>query len=98
MGKYLMLWKIDATKVPVSPKERGAGWSALIEMVKQDIKKGQIKDWGVFVGEGNGYSVMEGTEVEVMNALQRFTPFVRFKVHPIGSLTQVEEMLKALTK
>jgi hypothetical protein len=98
MGKYLMLWEIDATKVPVSPKERGAGWSALIEMVKQDIKKGQIKDWGVFVGEGNGYSVMEGTELEVMNALQRFTPFVRFKVHPIASVSQVEEVIKALIK
>ena len=98
MGKYLLLWEIDATKIPVSPKERGAGWSALTEMIKQDIKKGLIKDWGTFVGEGNGYSVMEGTEVEVMNALQQFTPFVRFKVHPIGSLAQVEEMLKALTK
>jgi len=98
MGKYLMLWQIDATKVPVSPKERGAGWSTLTEKIKQDIKKGLIKDWGTFVGEGNGYSVMEGTEVEVMNALQQFTPFVRFKVHPIGSLAQVEEMLKALTK
>ena len=98
MGKYLMLWEIDTTKIPVSPKERGAGWNALMEMVKQDIKKGMNKDWGAFVGEINGYAVIEGTEVEVMNTLQQYVPFVHFEVHPIASVSQVDEMIKALTK
>ena len=98
MGKYLVLWEIDTTRLPVSPKERGAASLPLVEMVKQDIKKGVIKDWGVFVGEDCGYSVAEGTESEIMNTLQPYVPFVRFKSHAIGSLTQVEEMLKALTK
>jgi len=98
MGKYLMLWEIDTTKIPVGSKERGAGWNALMEMVKQDIKKGINKDWGAFVGEINGYAVLEGTEVEIMNALQQYVPFVHFKVHPIASVSQVDEMIKALTK
>ena len=98
MGKYLLLWEIDTAKIPVSPKERGTGWNALMQMVKQDIKKGLIKDWGTFVGELSGYAVEEGSELEVMNAVQQFTPFVHFKVHPIGSVSQVEEMIKALTK
>jgi hypothetical protein len=98
MAKYLLLWEIDTTKVPVSPKERGAGWKVLMEMVKQDIKRGFTKDWGAFVGELSGYAVDEGSEVEVMNALQQYTPFVHFKVHPIASVSQVDEMIKALTK
>ena len=98
MGKYLLIWEIDRTKLPVSPKERGAGWNALMEMVKQDIKKGLIKDWGTFIGELGGYAVEEGSELEVMNAVQQYTPFVHFKVHPIGSVSQVEEMIKAMTK
>ena len=98
MGKYLMLWEIDWTKVPVNPKERGAGWSLLLEMVKEDMKKGLTKDWGTFIGELGGYAVNEGSELEVMNAVQRYTPFVRFKLHPIGSVSQVDEMIKALTK
>jgi hypothetical protein len=93
-----MLWEIDWTKVPVNPKERGAGWSLLLEMVKEDMKKGLTKDWGTFIGELGGYAVNEGSELEVMNAVQRYTPFVRFKVHPIGSVNQAEEMIKALTK
>jgi hypothetical protein len=98
MGKYLLLWEIDTTKIPVNPKERGAGWYALMEMVKQDMKKGFTKDWGAFVGELSGYAVEEGSELEVMTALQQYTPFVHFKVHPIASVNQVDEMIKALTK
>jgi hypothetical protein len=98
MGRYLLLWEMDRTKVPVDPKERGVGTSMLLEMVKQDIKKGITKDWGVFVGEYDGYSVVEGTEVEILKQMQQYTPFVYFKVHPIASVKQVEEMIKALTK
>ena len=98
MGKYLLLWEIDETKVPISPQERGAGWSALIDMVKQDIKKGMTKDWGSFVGELRGYSVAEGTEVEISKWLQQYVPFVRFKLHAIASVSQVEEVIKSLSK
>jgi hypothetical protein len=69
-----------------------------MEMVKQDIKKGLIKDWGTIVGELRGYAVEEGSELEVMNAVQQYTPFVHFKVHPIASVSQVDEMIKALIK
>lgn len=98
MGKYLLLWEIDRTKAPVSPKERGAGWNALMAMVKQDIQKGITKDWGAFVGEINGYTVVEGSETEIGIMVQQFVPFVQFKVHPIASVGQVDEIIKALTK
>jgi hypothetical protein len=98
MGKYLLLWEIDRTRIPVDSKERGVGFNMLLEMVKQDIKKGITKDWGVFVGENFGYSVVEGTEAEIMKQLQQYIPFVYFKAHPIGSVAQAEEMIKALTK
>lgn len=98
MGRYLLLWELDRTRAPVDPKERGAGFNMLMEMVKQDIKKGITKDWGVFVGQHEGYSVVEGTEVEIMNQIQQYTPFVYFKVLPIGSVAHVEEMIKVMTK
>lgn len=98
MGKYLLLWEIDRTRLPVSQEERGIGWNILLEMVKQDIKKGITKDWGAFVGELYGYAVGEGTELEIMQMVQQYSPFVHFKVHPISSLAQAEEMIKAMTK
>ena len=98
MGKYLLLWEVDPTRIPISPQERGTGYGALIDMVKQDIQKGLTKDWGAFVGEINGYAVAEGTEVEIGNMVQRYIPFVHFKVHPIASISQVDEVIKALSK
>jgi hypothetical protein len=97
MGKYLLLWEVDKTKIPIDAKERGAAWGVLMAMVREDIEKGLTTSWGAFVGETNGYAVNEGTELEVMNAIQRYIPFVTFKVHPVASESQVNEMIKALS-
>ena len=98
MGKYLLLWEIDPTKIPVDLKERGGEFGALMKVIKQDMKAGILRDWGLFVGEHNGYSVVEGTEVEVIKATQRYTPFVCFAAHPIASVNHTGKMIKALTK
>lgn len=97
MGKYLVLWEVDQTKIPIDPKERGAGWGMLMAMVRQDHEKGLVTSWGEFVGESNGYAVYEGTEIEVMNALQQYIPFAVFEVKPLASEDQVKEMIEALS-
>ncbi|UCE14613.1 MAG: hypothetical protein JSV04_05385 [Candidatus Heimdallarchaeota archaeon] len=96
MGKYLVLWEMDQSKVPISPQERGAAWEALMGVVKDDIAKGLTKDWGAFVGELRGYSIVEGTEVEVASSLQQYVPFALFKVHPIATVEHVDELIKVL--
>jgi hypothetical protein len=55
------------------------------------------KDWGAVVGETNGYFVAEGTELELMNLLQQYVPFCTFKVYPISTESQVNEMIKGMT-
>jgi hypothetical protein len=97
MGRYLILWEVDQTKIPIDPKERGTGYSLLMAMVRKDFEKGLTKDWGAFVGENNGYSVGEGPELEVMKSLQQYVPFCIFKVYPIATESQINEMIKALT-
>ena len=97
MGKYLLLWEVDQTKIPINPKERGEGWGVLMAMVRQDHEKGLVKSWGGFIGETKGYAVYEGTEVEVMKAIQQYVPFVTFNVKPVSSESQVNEMIKALS-
>ena len=98
MARYLLLWEMDRTKIPVNPKERGVGTGMLLELVKQDLKEGKIKDWGVFAGEHAGYSVLEGNEMDILNLIQRYTPFVYFETHPIASVAHLDEMIKVLTK
>lgn len=98
MGRYLVLWEVDKTRMPVDPKERGSGWKTLMDMVKKDLKEGSMKDWGKFVGEANGYTIFEGTELEVDIHIQQWVPFVHFRVYPIASVTQTDQMIEAMMK
>jgi hypothetical protein len=96
-AKYFMTWEIDMSKVPVDPKERGAAWLVMVSMVKQDMKEGKTTDWGSFVGESNGYAVSALSDVELNKNLQRFYPYVTFKVHQVNSIDQVADLAKSLT-
>ena len=61
------------------------------------MARGLTKDWGLIVGELNGYSVVEGTEVEVGNMVQKYFPFVNFKTLPVASFDQVSEVIKSIS-
>jgi len=96
MGKHLILWRMNEATIPVDAKERGSGYGALTAMVKQDIEKGFVKDYGAFPGEGRGYVVVEGTYLEIMKMTEQYTPYVRFEVHPSASISEVDELIKHL--
>ena len=98
MPKYFMTWEIDVNKVPISREDRAAAWTPMIEMVKEGIKEGRIKEWGVFVGEMSGYSIAEGTEVEIGTFNQQWVPFVNFKVQPVATISDLEEIISNLSK
>ena len=48
MSKYLILWEIDASKLPISREERAAAWKPMVEMVKDGTPGylGQLGDFG----------------------------------------------------
>jgi hypothetical protein len=98
MGKYLVLWEIDASRLPISRKERAAGWKALLNFVKEDIKDGLTLDWGGFMGELRGFSILEGDDVEINIRLQRYSPFVHFKLRSITSVEQAEKLIEGMAK
>jgi hypothetical protein len=97
MAKYFMLWEVDPNKASANPKERGAAWLAMTNMIKEDIKQGTMTDWGGFVGESKGYAVSTMTDVELGKHLQRFYPYVTFKVNAVVNIDQVADMAKSLT-
>jgi hypothetical protein len=96
MGKYLMLWEMNRNLIPLTAKERGQGYMMLMAMVQEDIKKGLSKDWGCFVGEGNGYCVVEGSEVDICKMVQQYSPYCRFITHPIATAEQMGAVIKSL--
>lgn len=96
MAKHLMLWELNISHVPLDPKERGQGYALLMEMVKRDIEMGLTKDWGCFVGEGRGYCVVEGSEVEVSKMVQHYSPYCKFRTHPVASVEDMDEVISSL--
>ena len=96
MPKYFMTWEVDPNRAPINPKERGAMWTGMVELIKQDMKEGKISDWGSFVGEGRGYSIGEQSLLDLSKDLQRFYPYVNFQVHQVMSIDEVAELSKSL--
>jgi hypothetical protein len=98
MTKFLLLWEADISRVPLDPKERLKGWTTLLNMVKDDVESGRLKDWGEFPGEYAGYAIMEGTELDVLTGTEKYVPFVRFETHSVISVSQTLEGMKALSQ
>jgi hypothetical protein len=46
MGKYLLFWKFDRTKIPVDSQGCVKALCEQIEMHNQAVEKGIIKKWG----------------------------------------------------
>lgn len=97
MAKFLILWELDTTRVPESPEEQMVLFNRLMNMVDEDFKIGML-DWGEFVGGHTGYAINEGTEQELALALMKYSPNIKFKVHPVLSASQIEENMKALSQ
>ena len=93
MAKYLLLWELDKTKIPTDLKERAALWEPMIQRVKQNISSGATKDWGSFVGELKGFTIIEGDEMRINNTALMSLPYLTYTVHPFIS---VDEMLKVI--
>jgi len=98
MAKYLVIWEMDGTKVPIDRKERAAVWTPMLDMVEQDMNKGVLKDWGSYTGELRGFAVAEGTRIEIDNMVQQYVPFVDFTLHELTSLSEMREVNKNLAK
>lgn len=82
MAKYLILWELDASRIPEDPKERGAAWTMIADMIKEDLKAGFDVDWGAFISEGKGYTISDGNDMEIsqgcsgscLSSISRYTP------------------------
>ncbi|MBR9999179.1 MAG: hypothetical protein KFF73_09420 [Cyclobacteriaceae bacterium] len=97
MSTYLLIWKLNPSYITEDPVKRGTQWKQLLGMVEQDIKKGITREWGAFIAESAGYSLVEGSELEIGVMAQRYAPYVEFKTHACASVEQTKELLDALT-
>ena len=98
MTKYLILWQFNPALLQLTGEERVKLLIKLSEMIKENIKNGIIKDWGMSPDESIGYIISEQTEKELYAALLPFVSYISFKVHPMLSVNEVLEEIKNLPK
>jgi len=94
MGKYLTLWEMDMSRVPEDPEDQLEFFGKIQNMVKEDLKNGSTKDFGMFLGGDKGYAIDEGTEEEVAMNNMKYCPFVKCTVHQVISTDQIDEIMK----
>lgn len=94
--KYITLWEMNMAKFPTDLVESGKTMMKLVEMTKQWGKDNPGDEWGKFLGENKGYSIVNGTPEKVMKLSMMFSPYVEFKVFQAISIDEVEAAMKAM--
>ena len=95
MAKYLVNWETDMSRWSTDPKERAEQSIKMAEKIKQDMKEGKTSDWGLFVGGGAGYTVVEGNAPDIYKDLRQYLPYITFKVSQVLSLDEALEVWKS---
>ncbi|UCD24995.1 MAG: hypothetical protein JSW51_03470 [Gemmatimonadota bacterium] len=95
MARYFSTWHVVRERMADDPATIASGWKMLMEMVKADFDSGTLKEWGAFPGSLGGYSVIEGTEMDVMKFTMQYAPYIAFEVRPLVSAAEAEEFISA---
>jgi len=95
MAKYHLLWEVELSRTPEDRGERKAQWQMLQALVKEQLGSGLIVEWGQFAGEPGGYTIIEGSEIDLTKLTNIYTPFVKFTSRPLMSIDQVVKATEA---
>jgi hypothetical protein len=96
MAKYHLLWEVELSRTPVDANEKRAQWQMLQAQVREQMEAGVIVEWGQFAGEPRGYTIIEGSEIDLTKLTNIYAPFVRFTSRPVMSIEQVMKASEAL--
>jgi hypothetical protein len=96
MAKYLITWEYNLNTQSNDLNERIAASEKGLENTRQFLKQNPKNDWGIIVGEGAGYAIMEGDWKSVSTISAQLYPRVLSKVNQVLSINEAEQLLKAM--
>jgi hypothetical protein len=91
MAKYYFRWQWNPQITITNPEERAKLLFSLLEMTKQDLQTGKLKDWGTVPGESSGEVA---SETDLLTDSLKFMPYVNFEVKPVLTVDQTLESIK----
>ena len=92
MAKYLGTWEMNQSLIPTNPKEMAAMVVKMAGMIKQEIKEGQLIDWGCSIDGLTGYFLTATSALETYKRAQQYYPYVKLNIRKVLS---VDDVLKA---
>jgi len=96
MARFMVLWEVDTSRTPEDPKAKKAQLLGFGESVVKQLKEGIVKDWGLFAGEMRGYTIFEGSTVDLHTFTTMWAPFAKFKARQVMTAEEVNQATKAL--
>ena len=96
MTKWYVKWYLTEQYWSLPEAERLKVASQMLEMINADMKAGIIKDWGITLDTGGGFTISEANETQLYEALIKYRPYTAFEVTPVIPFAQHYKTLKKL--
>ena len=93
---YLITWKANMSLFPTDQEERTKLTMSWTEKMKKDLDSGKVKMWGISIGGGKGFSVVEGSGKEIFADSMFYTPYLKSKVKPMLSFDEWMDAMKGM--
>ena len=94
MPKSYIRWQLNPLETPKTPEERVKRWLSMSQMVKDGLKAGTLKDWGMCSDGSGGYAFSELSEADLYTQLLKWMPYVNFDIKPVLTVDQVIESIQ----
>lgn len=97
MSKYYVKWIMNPLEIPKNPEERMKAWQLATQMVRDGMKSGPVKDWGMTTDLSEGYAIVEGAnETDIAAYLGMWIPILNLAAKPVLTVDQTAETLQKM--
>jgi hypothetical protein len=97
VSKYYVKWTMNPLEIPKNPEERMKAWQLATQMVRDGMKSGSVKDWGMTTDLSKGYAIVEGAnETDVAAYLGMWIPILNVVAKPVLTVDQTTETLQKM--
>ncbi len=97
MSKYFVKWTMNPLDIPKNPEERMKAWQLAVQMVKDGMKSGIVKDWGMTTDLSEGYSILEAAnDTDIAAYIGMWIPILNLAAKPILTVDQTAETLQKM--
>ncbi|MCJ7770549.1 hypothetical protein MUP37_03110 [Candidatus Bathyarchaeota archaeon] len=96
MARFLVSWHLNTASWPMDLQKSLEMNETLWAVMDDLMKKGLVKDYGVFPDGESGYLVAEGQATDVFMSVNMFIPYVSCEVHEIIPFEKQKEIVRTL--